>query len=43
VSFRVACENCTYELESVLSLHLAASVELLAFTTARGVDPLADP
>jgi ssDNA-binding Zn-finger/Zn-ribbon topoisomerase 1 len=43
VSFRVACENCTYELGSILSLHLAASVELLAFTTAHGVNPLADP
>jgi len=43
VSFRVECENCNFEQGSIVSMHLAASTELLAFLTARGVDPLADP
>jgi hypothetical protein len=43
VAFRVECENCTLERTSIVSMHLAASTELLAFLTARGVDPLADP
>lgn len=43
VAFRVECENCNFEQASIVSMHLAASTELLAFLTARGVDPLADP
>jgi DNA-binding transcriptional ArsR family regulator len=43
VGFRVECENCNFERGSIVSMHLAASTELLAFLTARGVDPLADP
>jgi len=43
VAFRVECENCTFERTSIVSMHLAASTELLAFLTAHGVDPLADP
>lgn len=43
MSFSVACENCNSERASIVSMHLAASTELLAFVTARGVNPLADP
>ena len=43
VAFRVECKNCNFERVSIVSMHLAASTELLAFLTARGVDPLADP
>jgi hypothetical protein len=43
VAFRVECENCNFEQGSIVSMHLAASTELLAFLTARSVDPLVDP
>jgi len=43
VSFRTACSNCPFEHGSVVSVHLAARTELLAFVTARGYNPLADP
>jgi hypothetical protein len=42
VGFRSACKNCDTTLESVLSMHLAASPEVLAFLTTHGVDPLTD-
>jgi hypothetical protein len=42
-AFRVECENCNVTHASIVSMHLAASTELLAFLTARGVNPLADP
>jgi DNA-binding transcriptional ArsR family regulator len=43
VAFRVECENCNFSRGSIVSMHLAASTELLAFLTARGVAPLSDP
>ncbi len=43
VNVRFDCSNCTFTLRSVLSMYLASTTELLAFTTARGIDPLADP
>lgn len=42
VGFRADCTNCNTTLGSVLSMHLAASPELLAFLTTHGVDPLAE-
>jgi hypothetical protein len=43
VGFRVECENCNSTRASIVSMHLAASTELQAFLTARGVDLLSDP
>lgn len=43
VTFRTDCTNCTFELESVASMHLAASPPLLTFLVKRGLDPLGDP
>jgi DNA-binding transcriptional ArsR family regulator len=43
VTFRTECTNCLFGLRSIVSMHLAASTELLAFMTARGIDPLSDP
>jgi DNA-directed RNA polymerase subunit RPC12/RpoP len=43
VNVRLDCTNCNFRLHSVLSMYLAATTELLAFTTARGIDPLSDP
>jgi DNA-binding transcriptional ArsR family regulator len=43
VNVRFKCTNCNFTLRSVLSMYLASTTELLAFTTARGIDPLSDP
>jgi DNA-binding transcriptional ArsR family regulator len=43
VGFRADCTNCGFGLGSVVSMHLGASTELLAFVTARGLNPLSDP
>jgi hypothetical protein len=42
VGFRSVCTNCDTTMGSVLSMHLAASPEVLVFLSTRGVDPLAD-
>jgi hypothetical protein len=43
VSFHVECENCNFGMGSIVSMHLAASTELQAFLTARGVGLLSEP
>lgn len=43
VSFETRCTNCRFSLSSIVSMHLAASSELLDFVTDHGVNPVCDP
>lgn len=43
VKFRTTCENCLLDLESVISMHLAADPALLSFALDHSIDPLSEP
>lgn len=43
IRFETACSNCTFSLDSIASMHLAASMELLDFVTDHGINPIGDP